>query len=219
MGLNCLPFPSAGKPLAVRALGWLLVLASLGTNLRALFLLGIGLIIASQGRDVLVDDGLTLRYALLKVHLENIEEIANLSEMNRGTLIRWSTGILLEPLFLAMSLVVLLSKGVWPALVLPPLAYWGTLYVETVLFPLKSLRKHPGTAVLFPILVSLPFAMLSGTRGIGLMLFLWFMGTLSILNLLLRDGLVIKASGKGYLLLCEDGEKLMGVLRDVVKEG
>ena len=213
MKLDCLQFPSAGKPLIVRTLGWLLIAISLGVSSRAVFLIGVGLIIASQGRDVLVNNGLVLRYALLKVRIGGIDEIANLSEMNRGTLIKWGTGLLLEPLFLLLSLLVLLGYGARLTFILPVLVYWGVLYAEIIFVPLRVLRERISLAVLLPLGGSLPFALLN-ERALTAMPFVWVVGTLSILNLLTREAVVIRTAGKSYLLLCENSERVMGVLQN-----
>lgn len=218
MRLDCLPFPSAGKPLIVRTLGWLLIAISLVASSRVVFLLGIGLIIASQGRDVLVEDCLVLRYALLKVRIRGIDEVANLSEMDKGSLIKWSTGLLLEPIFLLLSLLVLLSGGARFSFILPVLVYWGVLYAEILLFPLKRLKKRLGMSVALPFIASLPFTFFQ-EGGVGLMPFLWLVGTLFLVNLLTRDGLVIRTGGEGYLLLCGDGERLMEVMLGVAQDG
>ena len=209
MRLDCYPVPTAGRPLLTRTVGWLMIVVSIGVLSRVTFLLGVVLVMASTGRDVLVNDDLTLRYALFNVKIESVEEIANLGELNRGRLVKWVTALILEPFFLVASVLFLLAKGSFIGLILPALLYWTVLYFEIVLVPLTLPKERLGLAVLLPLVVSLPFA-LANERAITAMLAVWVVGTLSILNVTTREAVVVRSGGKSYLLLCENSERVGG---------
>jgi len=83
------------------------------------------------------------------------------------------------------------------------------LYSEIVLVPLTLPKERLGIAVLLPLVVSLPFA-LAKERAITAMLAVWAVGTLSIINVTTRGAVVVKSSGKLYLLLCENSEGVGG---------
>ncbi len=217
MKFDCFPFPSAGKPLVLRVSGWLLVVVSLTVESVKLFLSGIAFIIASTGRDVVIDGGLVLRYALFKIRVPDVDEILCLSELERGRLVRWATPLILEPFFLVLSLLVLLKRGVEVSILLPAFLYWIAMYSEITLFPLKVLKERFGLSVLLPLLVSLPFVLVN-REALPAMLFVWGAGTLSLMNLLLRDGVVIRVGRRSYLLLCGDSRKLMGVLANAPQD-
>ncbi|NJE54684.1 hypothetical protein [Thermococcus sp. 21S9] len=217
MKLDCFPFPSAGKPLVLRVVGWLLIAVSLLTESGSAFLAGVVLVIASTGRDVVIDGGLVLRYALFKIRVSDVDEILCLSELERGRLVKWVTPLVLEPFFLVLSLLILLKRGTEVSVLLPALLYWIALYSEMLIFPLKVLKERLGLSVLVPLLVSLPLALLH-REALPAMLFVWGTGTLSLMNLLLRDGVVIRTKGRSYLLLCGDSRRLMGVLANVPKD-
>jgi len=217
MKLDCFPFPSAGKPLALRAVGWLLIVVSLLAKSGSVFLAGVAFVIASTGRDVLIDGGLVLRYALFKIRVPDVDEILCLSELERGRLVRWATPLILEPFFLVLSLLILLKRGAEVSILLPALLYWIALYSEIILFPLKVLKERFGLSVLGPLLVSLPFVLVN-REALPAMLFVWGVGTLSLMNLLLRDGVVIRTGRRSYLLLCGDSRKLMGVLANASQD-
>jgi len=207
MRLDCLPFPSAGKPLVVRTIGWFLLAVSIAAGSRPLFLAGAVLVIASTGRDVVVDGGLVLRYALFKIRVSDADEILCLGELERGRLIKWATPLILEPLFLVLSLLIVLSKGISVPFLFPVLD-WSALYSEVILVPMKALRERLGLSVLVPLAVSLPPAILN-RETLPAMPFIWVTGTLSLMNLLLRDGVIIRVAGRGYLVLCESSKRLM----------
>jgi len=217
MKLDCFPFPSTGKPLVLRVVGWLLIAVSLLAESGSAFLAGVALVIASTGRDVVIDGGLVLRYALFKIRVSDVDEILRLSELERGRLVKWATPLILEPFFLVLSLLILLKRGTEASILLPVLLYWIALYSEIILFPLKVLKERIGPSVLVPLLVSLPFV-LANREALPAMLFVWGVGTLSLMNLLLRDGVVIRTKGRSYLLLCGDSRRLMGVLANVPKD-
>ncbi|MCD6372957.1 MAG: hypothetical protein J7L37_05365 [Thermococcus sp.] len=211
MKLDCIPFPSAGKPLVVRLFGWVMIVASLIAESGEAFLAGIALLVASTGRDALLDENLVLRYALLRVQISNPDEVVCLSRLERGRLIKWATPLILEPFFLVLAIITLLTKDVEISLLLPVAVYWVALYSEIIIVPLKALRERLTSSIIIPLAVSLPAVLLNG-KIMPMMFFVWGMGTFSILNLLLRDGLVIRVGKKGYLLLCGDTKKLMEVI-------
>ncbi|WP_456423706.1 hypothetical protein [Thermococcus sp.] len=218
MRLYCYPLPTAGKPLLARTVGWLLIPVSLCVLSGVTFLLGVALVIASAGRDVVMNDGLTLRYALFNVKIESVEEIANLSGLNRGGLVKWVTTLTLEPFFLVVSVLFLLEKGSFIGLILPALLYWAVLYSEIVSVPLRLLKERLGLAVLLPLVVSLPFA-LTNERAITTMLAVWIVGTLLILNVTTKEAVVVRSGGKSHLLLCENPGRLGEVLANVPQDG
>lgn len=214
MRSHCYPAPTGDRPLFVRILGWLLIAVSLWISSGLSFLLGVALVIVSTGRDVVVDNGLVLRYALfnVKIERESIEEIANLSELNRGKLVKWVTALVLEPFFLLVSVLFLLTRESFGGLILPVLLYWMVLYSEIVLVPLRQLKERLGLAVLLPLVISLPFVLMNG-RVMTFMIFVWVMGTLLILNVTTREAIVVRSGGNSYMLLCENPERLLEVLR------
>ncbi|GAB6136262.1 hypothetical protein [Thermococcus prieurii] len=217
MKLDCFPFPSAGKPLALRVVGWLLIVVSLLLKSGIAFLAGVVLVIASTGRDVVIDGGLVLRYVLFKVRVSDVDEILRLSELERGKLVKWATPLILEPFFLVLSLLILLKRGAEASILLPALLYCIAMYSEMLIFPLKVLKERLGLSVLVPLLVSLPFVLVN-REALPAMPFVWGTGTLSLMNMLLRDGVVIRTKGMSYLLLCGDSRRLMGVLANVPKD-
>ncbi|MEO2152767.1 MAG: hypothetical protein ABGW50_08950, partial [Thermococcus sp.] len=151
------------------------------------------------------------RYTLFKIRVPDVDEILCLSELERGRLVKWATPLILEPFFLVLSLLILLKRGAEVSILLPALLYWIAMYSEIILFPLKVLKERLGPSVLGPLLVSLPFVLVN-REALPAMFFVWGTGTLSLMNLLLRDGVVIRVEGRSYLLLCEDSRKLMEVL-------
>jgi len=217
MKLDCFPFPSTGKPLVLRVVGWLLIAVSLLVESGSAFLAGVAFVIASAGRDVVIDGGLVLRYALFKIRVSDVDEILCLSELERGRLVKWATPLILEPFFLVLSLLILLRRGAEVSMLLPALLYWIVMYSEIILFPLKVLKERLGPSVLLPLLVSLPFVLVN-REALPAMLFVWGVGTLSLMNLLLRDGVVIRTGRRSYLLLCGDFRKLMGVLANAPQD-
>ncbi|NJE49325.1 hypothetical protein [Thermococcus sp. 9N3] len=217
MKLDCFPFPSAGKPLALRVVGWLLIAVSLLTESGTAFLAGVVLVIASTGRDVVIDGSLVLRYALFKIRVSDVDEILCLSELERGRLVKWMTPLILEPFFLVLSLLILLKRGAEVSMLLPALLYWIAMYSEMLIFPLKVLKERLGLSLLVPLLVSLPFVLVN-REALPAMLFVWGTGTLSLMNLLLRDGVVIRAGRRSYLLLCGDSRRLVGVLANAPQD-
>lgn len=160
---NVSPVNSSGIPLLLAILGFLLNVLGLQflphPYSTICELIGWFLIFASWGKDILITDTkVILRYAFgfLKIEIEDINEITNLSELNRAMLIKYFKGEILIPMiFISNATLTLLNPpSKYPQLWLIDTVmsvYWTVIFLIVFVFPIKKLKKHFVTVVSFTV--------------------------------------------------------------------